>query len=167
MQIIILNETHREMVRELFDDTASHLTFCQTYLSGLENFKAVGIEVDGKIQGFVSFYASPTEPSWFLTMIEGNLIPGIIDYVINYNEKIGKLKFYSIKESVRTKFLSNYASSRYKFIDEFVVPAKKKCIYPVFWEIFFSNGLIDYDTTVTCYFLKQAHRTDLPSAGNI
>lgn len=167
MQIITLNETHQEMVRELFDNTDSHLTFCQTYLSGLENFKAVGIEVDGSIKGFVSFYTSPIEPSWFLTMIVGEYIHGITDYVINYNEQLGKLKFYSIMESVRSNFLSKYTDSRYNFIDEFSVPAMKKCIYPVFWEIFFTNGLVDKDTTVTCYFLKQAYRTSLLSAGNI
>jgi hypothetical protein len=167
MQIITLNETHQEMIKDLFDDAESHLTFCQTYLSGLENFKAFGIELDGSVKGFVSFYTSPLEPAWFLTTVKGNLIPGIVDYAINYHETIGKLKFYSTIESFRTTFLTNYTSGRYNFIDEFSVPAMKKCIYPTYWEVFFNNGLVDKDTTITCYFLKQAHRTSLLSAGHI
>ena len=196
MKVVKLNSYHDHAVRSLFrfkkhmgvkDDEFSHEMedfnellyniFCDNYLSDLDNFHAYGaIDQSGTVQSLISFYESDDEPSWYYTLYRssGNnqLLKDILDEVIDYNEKNGRLKFYTLVNSKHSKLLrrftwSEYNSNRYGYFDEYVVPEKCKCFYHNHWELLYKRILIPTETTVRCNYLKQELRTQLPIGGGI
>lgn len=150
--------------------------FCSNYLSDLNNFHAYGYLEDGHVKALISFYESNEEPSWFYTLYRSsgnnNLLRDVLDEVIKHNEERGRLKFYTLTASTHTKLLrrfhwSKYNNERYGYFDEFLVPAKNKCLYVNPWELLFKRFLVPEDSIVRCNFLKQEYRTTLPIGGNI
>ncbi len=149
--------------------------FCDTYLSGLNNFKAYGSVEDGVVTSLISFYEAIDSPSWYWTQIRSkdhSAIPDVLDAVVAHNEANGRLKFYSMfnakyAKSYRRLSFSKAVQERYGFIDEVIVPAKTKCIYQDYWQILFNRTLVPVDSLVRCTYLKQEYRETLPIAGNI
>ena len=150
--------------------------FCSNYLSDLNNFHAYGYLEDGKVKALISFYESNEEPSWFYTIYRSsgnnNMLRDVLDEVIKHNEERGRLKFYTLTTSKHTKLLrrfhwSKYNNERYGYFDEFLVPAKNKCLYINPWELLFKRFLIPEDSIVRCNFLKQEYRITLPIGGNL
>jgi len=196
MKIELLDTTHRDAVRHLFtskrymglDHRANYFlepdaefmqisydNFCDTYLSGLKNFKAFGAIEDGIVTAMIAFHESAETPDWFWTQIRSknkNAIPLVLDEVAAYNEKNGRLKFYSLFNSKYAKTYRRLAFSktmqeRYDFFDEFIVPEKARCYYLVPWQVLFNRILVPTETLVRCTFLKQKYRDTLPIAGGI
>lgn len=196
MKVVKLNSTHDHAVRSLFkfkkhmgvndgefsneiDDFNDLLynIFCDNYLSDLDNFHAYGaIDDSGIVQSLISFYESDDDPSWYYTLYRssGNnqLLKNILDEVIAYNEKNGRLKFYTLVNSKHSKLLrrftwSEYNSNRYGYFDEYLVPERCKPFYNTHWELLYKRILIPTETTVRCNYLKQELRTQLPIGGGI
>lgn len=151
--------------------------FQYTYLSGLKNYKAIGKFDDReKVTGILTFYQTPDEPSWYGTQIRSiggkKDIRDLLDRAIEINENDGRFKFYTLWNSDQTKLLRRFAFSkhnneRYDYVDEYLVPAKTKCIYTSHWHVLFNRVLLPVDTVVRCTFLKQQYRNNLPKGGNI
>jgi hypothetical protein len=197
MKIIELNDSHAEKTQHLFDSKnfmgtdvqtnyfvptdrnpmskIYYAGFQHTYLTGLASYKALGLEDDqGNILGYISFYLSPNEPVWYGTMIRSarnkEYVRQLLDAAIEYNEKLGRYRFYTLWSAKHAKLLRRFAFSgnaneRYDYFDECIVPAKTKCIYQNFWTILFSRILLPTDTIVRCTYLKKEHRTETPIGG--
>ncbi len=149
--------------------------FCDTYLSNLNNFKAIGSIEDGVVTSLISFYEAIDSPAWYWTQIRSKnykTIPAVLDAVMKHNESNGRLKFYSMfnskyAKSYRRLAFSKEAQERYGFIDECIVPIKTKCIYQDYWQILFNRTLVPVESLVRCTYLKQEYRHTLPIAGNL
>lgn len=151
--------------------------FVSTYLSDLQNYHAIGaIGDDGNLNGFLSFYESVEEPSWYYTLCRSNgtqdLAKDLLDYAIKYNEDNGRFKFYTLVNSKHAKLLrkfswSEYNDNRYGYFDEYAVPAKHKCFYTNAWELLFKRMLLPTESTVRCSFLKQEYRDTLAIGGGL
>jgi len=155
--------------------------FTDTYLSGLKSFHAFGAYADDdegltKMLGFIAFHEDAHEPSWHMTMSRNNgdreVIKALLDKAIEYNERNGRLKFYTLMNARHAKLVrkfswSDYNNERYDYFDEYVVPAKTKCLYYTAWEVLFKRALLPVDTIVRCSFLKQQYREQLVSGGGI
>lgn len=197
MDIVELNTTHAELVKPLFyrsnymgidlssnyivdpseqAQTVFYNTFIDTYLSGLRNYKSLGLIEDGVVKSLITFYMSPDEPCWYGTMIRSlndkNFVRPLLDAAMSYNEERGRFKFYTLWNANHGKLLRRFAFSkeaneRYDYVDELIVPARTKCIYTNYWQILFNRTLIPTDTVVRCTFLKQQYRQELPKGGNL
>jgi hypothetical protein len=161
--IVKLDESHHELTQPLFQSSAIHQYYCDTYLSGLRNFHAYGNIVDGVITDFISYYAHSDDPSYYITRYRStNQDSALLNTVVTHNENDGRLKFY-----IRTDVVSLATPDRYEYHDEYLVPAKTRCYYSVPWEILFNRTLANTDAVVRCYYLKQQYRTNLPTGGYI
>lgn len=196
--IVQLNSTHKDAVKHLFlsrkymgmdyskdlflEPDAEFMeiaynAFCDTYLSGLKSFKAFGNvdELDGAVTAYIAFYESTESADWYWTQIRSKdrlSIPNILDAVVDYNEKNGRYKFYSMFNARYAKVyrkltFSDSVSKRYDFFDEFIVPAKTRCFYQIPWQVLFNRTLVPADSIVRCTFLKQEYRTTLPISGGL
>lgn len=149
--------------------------FCDTYLSGLNNYSAFGVIEDGEVTSMISAYQSPDNPEWYWTQIRSNNANGIkpcLDSVLKYQEASGRLKFYTMfnakyKKSWRRFAFSEYNSERYGYFDEYMVPAKTKCLYMMPWFVLYNRTLLPVDSIVRTTFLKQEYREQLAIGGNI
>ncbi len=150
--------------------------FCDTYLSGLNNYHAYGSVDNGVVTSYVSFYESIETPDWYGTQFrsihnQGSL-QGVLDEVIKHNESNGRLKFFSLfnkkyKKGIRKFMFSEWANERYESVDEYIVPARTRCIYQTPWQVLFNRTLVPIDSLVRCTYLKQQYRNELPIAGNL
>jgi len=197
MKIVELNASHFEKTRHLFQKKnfmgtdietnyfvstnnnpmakIYHGAFGRTYLTGLSRYKALGLEDEqGNILGYISFYLSSNEPVWYGTMIRSandkDYVRQLLDAAIEYNEKLGRYRFYTLWSAKHAKLLRRFAfskeaNSRYDYFDECIIPAKTKCSYQNFWTILFSRILLPTDTVVRCTYLKREHRPETPIAG--
>jgi len=86
---------------------------------------------------------------------------------MEYNEGMGRLKFYSLIDADDIGLVDIVFNLRYKYVDECIVPAKTRCLYNNYWQILYNRMLPERDTVVRCSFLKQKHRRLLPIGGNI
>lgn len=192
-----LNNSHCEAMRHAFIDTkymgtdvtTNHFMetdakflqiaydgFCDTYLSGLNNYHAYGSIENGIVTSYVSFYESIESPDWYGTQFRSihnaGSLQEVLDSVIKHNEAQGRLKFFSLfnqkyKKGIRKFMFSEWANERYESIDEFIVPARTKCIYQMPWQILFNRTLVPVDSLVRCTYLKQQYRAALPIGGNL
>jgi hypothetical protein len=154
-----------------------HAGFCTTYLTDLKSYHAFGMFDDGgSIIGAISCYQSPDEPVWYGTQIRSmqnrEVARMLLDHMIKFNEEQGRYKFYTLWGAKHAKLLrrftfSEWADERYDYTDEYLVPAKTKCIYTTHWQVLFNRILLPHDTIVRCTFLKQKYRDQLPIGGNI
>ena len=152
-----------------------HGIFCDTYLSNLNNYKVFGTVDDDsdKVTSYVSFYESVETPDWFCTQVRSknqSHIKHALDRAIQHNEDNGRYKFFSMFNSewefINRRFaFSERNRERYEFVNEFIVPAKTKCMYLVPWQILFNRTLMPVDCLVSCAFLKQKYRPELTIAG--
>lgn len=152
--------------------------FADTYMSGLNSFHAYGAYAEDdkkldKLLGFIAFYEDIQEASWWLTMGRNNgdkeVMRALLDKAIEHNEDNGRLKFYTLMNVRHAKIMrkfswSEFNTERYDYVDEYVVPAKTRCIHHNAWEILFKRTLLPVDTLVRCSFLKQKYR-DQPVIG--
>jgi hypothetical protein len=150
--------------------------FCNNYLAGLNSFHAYGYIEDNEVKALISFYESFEEPAWYYTIYRssGNneLLRPVLDEVIRHNEERHRYKFYTLVHSKHSKLLrrfhwSDFNNKRYDYVDEFLVPAKTRCVYANAWELLFKRILLPEDSIVRCNFLKQEYRKDLPIGGNL
>jgi len=194
--IVELGQSHKESIKPLFyrdtymgmdlssnyivdpseqAQTVFYNTFIDTYLSGLRNYKALGLIEGGEVKSLISFYISPDEPCWYGTMIRSlndkNYVRPLLDAAMSYNEVRGRLKFYTLWNADHGKLLRRFAFSseanqRYDYVDEILVPSRSKPVYTNYWQILFNRTLLPVDSIVRCTFLKQEYRTT-PIGGNI
>lgn len=194
--IVELGQSHKESIKPLFyrdtymgmdlssnyivdpseqAQTVFYNTFIDTYLSGLRNYKSLGLIEGGEVKSLISFYISPDEPCWYGTMIRSlhdkNYVRPLLDAAMSYNEVRGRLKFYTLWNADHGKLLRRFAFSseanqRYDYVDEILVPSRSKCVYTNYWQILFNRTLLPVDSIVRCTFLKQEYRTT-PIGGNI
>jgi len=191
MKITILDMSHAESLKSLFYmkkymgiqdgdqgfQDKLYTTFCDTYLSDLENFFSFGaVDENNKVHALVSFYVSDEEPCWYFTLCRSSgksyILKSILDTVIQFNEDRGRLKFYTLVNQEHSKLLRKFIWSkenakRYGYFDEFTVPERCKCFYSNHWELLFKRTLVSADTIVRCSFLKQEYRSTLPIGGGI
>jgi len=154
-----------------------HDNFKFSYLSGLNNYKAIGkINENGDVIGLLCFYKSTEDPSWYGTQIRSSgdkkVVRDLLDHAIDINEREGRLKFYTLWSAEKTKLLrrfafSKYNNERYDYFDEYIVPANHKCFYTQHWHVLFNRVLIPLDTVVRCTFLKPQYRNNLIVGGKI
>ena len=138
MDIIKLQSTDRELVRDLFfnknymrendisgfyrnptmnDDqnTQYYNNFCNSYLQDLKNYVAYGAVDNNQISGIISAYKSIDEPSWYGTQIRSNggkaVVRALLDQMINYMEQDGRYKFYTLWNIKDAKLLRRFAFS--------------------------------------------------------
>ena len=169
-------QTHYVDNKEVMFDEFYHDAFVTTYLTGLKNYHAYGaLDNQGIVQSYIGFYESTDDASWYWNQVRSfgnNLIKPVLDSVIQHNEELGRLKFYSMFpvkfiNVYRRLAFSKYNKERYDYFDEFLVPEKNQCIYTLPWQIVYTRTLSPVDTVVRCTFLKQKYRTTLPIGGNI
>lgn len=153
-----------------------HEAFCCSYLSGLSNYRSIGYFDNDRLLGFLSFYISNDDPSWYGTQIRsaGNkkIVRDLLDYAIQINENEGRLKFYTLWSLKHSKLLrrfafSDYNRKRYDYVDEYIVPKLHKPFYTSHWHILFNRVLIPIDTVVRCTYLKKEYRQELPIGADI
>ena len=154
-----------------------YVNFCNTYLSGLNSYHAFGaFNENGEVIGFIGFYESSDNAEWYWTHVltkdaaGKRVIPAILDAVIDYNEKNGRLKFYSMWNAKYAKVYRRLAFSeknneRYDSFDEYMVPAKHRVLYTMPWMVLYGRILLPVDSLVRCTFLKQKYREKLLVAG--
>lgn len=194
MNIELLNTTHAGAARHLFEspkymgtdprvnlfkegdaqfNELAYNTFCDTYLSDLKNYRAYGAIEDGVLIAYASGYMSPDSPEWFGTMARSknrSALQLAVDALIAYNESVGRCRFYTLfnvkhAKSIRRHMYSAYNEARYTYVDDYVVPAKTRCMYTVAWNVLFNRTLVPVDTVVRCSTLKKECRTELPIGG--
>ncbi len=150
--------------------------FCDTYLSGLKTYHAYGSIENGVVTSYFSFYESQETPDWYATQIRSipNLgsLQEVQDAVIKHNEANGRFKFFSLfnkkyRRSIRKFMFSDWANERYDYFDEYIVPARTKCLYQTPWQVLFNRTLVPIDSIVRCTFLKQQYRDITPIAGSL
>lgn len=198
MQVVKLDQTHKQSIRRLFEQKKYmgalinsnhfvapdqdvvdyyHTAFCDTYLSGLQNYHVVGaIDEFGVVHGILGFYESIDDASWYGTNIRNSgdikVAQQLLDYAIKYNEERGRFKFYTLWSAKHAKLLrrfafSDWADERYDYFDEYYVPKKHQCQYNLPWQILYNRTLIPIDTVVRCTFLKRQYRQNLYDAGRL
>ena len=197
MEIVKLTSYHKELIKPLFENKkwmgvdaegnfvseqlnfneVYYNVFCSSYLGELKQYHAyVAFDSDWQIRSIISFYESNDNPEWYWTHIRscGNrrFIPPLLDKVIEHNENNGRFKFYSMWNSryqkIYRKFaFSKYNAERYDSFDEYMVPAKTRCVWTLPWMVLYGRTLVPVDTVVRCTFLKQQYREKLDIAGNI
>lgn len=196
MEIRFLNETDVESTKDLFlipsymgTDIEKnkfyvsekytqfyHEAFCCSYLSGLNSYRSIGYFRDNKLIGFLSFYISTDDPSWYGTQIRSiggkDVVRDLLDHAIKFNEDNGRLKFYTLWSVEHAKLLrrfafSDYNKKRYDYFDEYIVPKLHKPFYTSHWHILFNRVLLPIDTVVRCSFLKKEYRKDILLGGKI
>ena len=189
--IVRLNKDHINMVVDIFSHKAHMSTtseqqddlnnsmrdhFCNTYLTNLDNFHAFGIVENNRVVTLISFYESIDEPSWYNTSVRNigdpKNVKDVLDIIIEYNEKNGRLKWYSLinehqQPAIRRFYLSKDVIDRYGYFDEYTVDARNKSFFNQHWEILYKRTLLPTDTIVRCSYLKNKYRTTLPNLGNI
>lgn len=195
MTIEKLNIAHREAMRPAFtgkkymgtDTSVNHFmetdatfleiaynAFCDTYLSNLSNYHAYGSFTNGIVTSYVSFYESLETPEWYGTQFRSvhntGTLPHVLDEVIKHNEINGRFKFYSLfnkryAKGIRKFMFSDWANERYGSFEEFVVPARTKCMYQTHWQVLFNRTLVPVDSIVRCTYLKPEYRPTIPIAG--
>lgn len=165
--------------REKYENVgeAYHESFCNTYLSDLKSYHAYGsFDDSGNIRAIISFHESNENPEWYWTHVRSNggkeFVQPLLDAVIEHNENNERYKFYSMwnlrYQKIYRKFaFSKYNSERYDSFDEYVVPAKTRCIYTMPWMVLYNRTLVPVDTVVRCTFLKKEYRKNLLVAGNL
>lgn len=156
-------------------------SFTETYMTNLKSFHAFGAYGDEdhnykNMLGFIAFHEDVHEPAWHLTMSrnggERSVLVDLLDHVIAYNENNGRLKFYTLMNERHSKVIrryswSEYNNERYDYFDEYVVPAKTRCLYQTAWELMFKRTLLPVDTVIRCSFLKQKYRLPLTIGGGV
>ena len=199
MNTIKLNNTHLGQIRHLFysnkfmgtDNTNVHVqdgfnevtemhlnTFAAAYLSDSTNYHVYGVLNDNQqINSILGFYESVDDSSWYWTHVRttgnnGSEIKLLLDAVIEYNEKNGRFKFYSMfplqyRKVYRRLAFSDNAKERYGYFDEYQVETKHYPIFSLVWQILYNRTLAPVDTMVRCTFLKQQYRDDLYIAGRL
>jgi len=182
MNIIKLDSTHIKCITNFFSDDESgnhkYQTFINTYTSGLKNYHAFGFfSNDKKITTIIGFYQSVDDASWYWNFLKVNKsrlydIKNVLDKVIEFNEKSGLYKFYSMipmKYSKMYKKLvfSDINKNRYEYFDEFYLRSNHVCKFTLPWQILYDRELKPYDSIVKCNFLKNKFRKTLFDAGNI
>lgn len=153
--------------------------YCSTYLSGLSNFHSMGyLDHDtDRILSLITFYESIEEPAWYHGFYMGcdtdNRLSEVFDEVIIYNESHHRNKFYTLvhfndgTEVSLPYYCDTSSFVRYDYVDEYMVPAKTKCVYTNTWELLYKRVLFPEDTVVRCNFLKQEYRNITPIGGNL
>jgi hypothetical protein len=195
MNVVKLTSKHIEGVQPLFFSKLEYMgsdsfykednkfeerlyqIFCDTYLTDLQNFHAFGVvDNSGCVLAFISFYESVDDASWYLTngrsLGKNALLRQILDAIMEYNEKNGRLKFYTLINAnharlIRRLAFSKTAVERYDYFDEYIIEPRCKTFFSNHWEILFKRSLLPVTSLVRCTFLKQKYRTSLPNSGNI
>jgi hypothetical protein len=195
MNIIRLTSEHATGVKSLFFSKLDYMgsdnfyqedknfeerlyqIFCDTYLTDLQNFHAFGVvDEHGSVLALMSFYEGIDDASWYFTSGRslGNnfLLKDILDVIMQYNEKNGRLKFYTVMNAkhahlMRKLGFSKVAAERYDYFDEYIVEPRCKTFFATHWEILFKRSLLPVTSVVRCTFLKQKYRNTLPNGGNI
>lgn len=177
MKIIKLDHLYANEIKSMFDNDSHFENFVNTYLFDLENFHAIGrLNNNDKLTDVISFYESTDEASYYITNIlhvtDKVNTAGIFDSIINYNEKQGRLKFYSLVDFTQIDcwneiHLSKKINKDYGYFDEFEIPARHQCIYTLPWQILFSRTLFTNDTVLRCHYLKQEKRKIIPIGGRL
>jgi hypothetical protein len=190
MSIVKLDSSHVHQVRGLFESkkymgreiksnnfsNTLYNIFCNNYLSDLKSFHAYGYVENDTVKSMISFYESNEEPSWYMTLYRadgaGHTLKNVLDAVINREEELGRLKFYTLVQENHSKLLRRFLWSkenneRYGYFDEYLVPAKHKTYYSTHWELLYKRYLLPDASVVRCNYLKQEYRTTLPVGGNI
>lgn len=153
-----------------------HETFCCSYLSGLNNYKSIGYFEENNLLGFLSYYISNDDPSWYGTQIRSTggkeVVRTLLDYAIKNNEDEGRFKFYTLWSKEHARLLrrfafSDYNKKRYDYFDEYIVPKLHKPFYTSHWHVLFNRVLLPIDTVVRCSYLKKEYRNNLPIGANI
>ena len=150
-------------------------TFTNTFLSGLEHYRAFGTFEDDRLISFIATYDSIDNAEWYFTQVRSVNKIGVqhsLDLAIAYYESKNKFRFYSVfnldYDKVFRRFaFSKYNNERYDSVNEFIVPAKTRCIYSNVWQILFNRTLVPVDTIVRLTYLKPEFRPELGIAGNI
>lgn len=165
--------------REVFQDVGDtyYNSFTNTYLTDLRTYHAYGsFDELGNVRALIAFHESNENAEWYWTHIRSNggkdFVQPLLDAVIDHNEKNGRYKFYSMwnlkyRRIYRKFAFSKYNSERYDSFDEYVVPAKTRCIYTMPWMVLYNRTLVPVDTVVRCTYLKREYRNDLGIAGNL
>ena len=153
----------------------SYINFCDTYLSDLNNYHAYGCINGGEVVSYISFFESNDQPEWYMTQFRSkayNTLPGVFDVVLHHNESRNRYRFYSLfnakyRKGIRRFLFNEEAARRYSSYDDYIVPAKTKCIYQLPWQILFNRILVPVDTVVRYTFLNYEYKTVVPVAGNL
>ena len=194
MKIIKLTHVHKLKIKHLFfdnrlinvskkynyvsdryDPAAFYDTFCQTFLSNLNNFHALGVVKKNKIVSIISFYQSVDDASWYLTHVRSSdtsTLKFLTNEVVKFNESCGKYKFFSKisaqhKDVYRRLLFDEFLTERYDYFDEFYVQPGNKCNFTLPWQILFSRVLPSIKVVIRCTFLKHKYRTTLANGGNL
>lgn len=152
--------------------------FSYTYLSDNKNYISYGVINDnGEINSILGFYESIDDASWYWTQVRtngnnGDEIKLLLDKTLNYNEKNGRFKFYSMfplkyQRVYRRLAFSNNAKERYDYFDECYVKIRHQCKFSLHWQILYNRTLLPVDTVVRCTFLKEKYRKEIYHAGKL
>ena len=123
----------------------------------------------------IASYESFDNAEWYGTLMRSNnrvAFKECLDFTLAHYELRQKYKFYTAfnagwVNSYRRFSFSEYNKERYDYVDEFIVPARTKCIYSMPWQILFNRTLMPVDSIVRCSYLKPKYRFSLPVGGNI
>lgn len=183
MDIKLLTEHDTNLVRQfyaadtkVFNERINKFEiFSDTYLSNLRNYKAYASVENESITSIVGFYESADYPEWFVTYMMCTVqdhLRLVMNDAIDYNERKGKLRFFSLIDEKHQPTYNNIILSdeqwrRYGWFDDFMVKSKNKCIHVMPWHALYFRTLVDGNTIVRCNFLKQENRKTIPNGGNI
>lgn len=153
-----------------------HNLFSNTYLSDLKSYHVFGAYDDvGRIVCILAFYVSSDDASWYWTHIKNvgpeSAIKECLDAAIEFNEKNGYYKFYSMfpkkyQRVYRRLAFSKKSSERYDAFDEYYVSAREQCKFNLAWQVLYNRRLVPVDTVVRLSYLKPEFRYEV-NGGNL
>jgi hypothetical protein len=138
--------------------------FTEMYLSNLSSWKCFGDIDQGIITGMICIHISKDSPEFFILYEYGTNLFEVINYITAELEPKGYSR-YLRRQDCDTADLWQ-AGPRFDYTTDYIVPAKKKCLFSKHWYILYDSTLAEKDTAVKTAVLKAEFKSN-PYVGNI
>lgn len=138
--------------------------FTEMYLSELDSWKCFGNVEQGVISSMLCVHISRDSPEFFILYEYGSDLFAVIEYITKELEPQGYSRFLRRQDcDIDDTFT---VSDRYEYTTDYIVPAKKKCLFSKHWYILYDSTLAEKDTAIKTAVLKKEFKSN-PLVGNI
>ena len=138
--------------------------FTEMYLSGLSSWKCFG-DIDQEIiTSMVCIHISKDSPEFFILYEYGPNLLEVINYITDNLEPRGYSRYLRRQDCDKEDTFA--VSERYEYTTDYIVPAKKKCLFSKHWYILYDSTLAEKDTAVKTAVLKAEFKSN-PLVGNV
>jgi hypothetical protein len=138
--------------------------FTELYLSNLDTWKCFGSIHDGTLNSMICIHISKDSPEFFILYEYGNNFIDVIDHVTTILEPMGYSRYLRRQDcDIIDTF---HPGDRYEYTTDYIVSAKKKCLFLKHWYVLYNSTLVEKDTAVKTAVLKKEFKSN-PLVGNI